>query len=203
MVSAHVTIDGARVGGGERPLHIGEAYAWRTVNFPPDIDYFALGHLHRHQEIEVPGSVAFYAGSPMQMDFGEANDVKRVNIVQIDRDVGTIVSPSDLHMPYPMVEQTIEWPSPPPIDDHGRYTKLRVHTERKYPGLTAEIADAYPTAVQIIIETPDVAPPADDRQILDRSPAEALGIYWLDRHGEECDPEVIRLFNELCEEAWS
>ena len=51
-------------------------------SFPPTIGYGALGHLHRAQRIPA-GPALHYCGSPLQLDFGEGEQPKQVNIVTI------------------------------------------------------------------------------------------------------------------------
>jgi exonuclease SbcD len=67
---------------GERDLHIGQAYAATEAAVPATLDYVALGHIHAPQA--VPGALvpAEYAGSLLQLDFGEAGEAKRVVIVE-------------------------------------------------------------------------------------------------------------------------
>lgn len=48
------------------------------------MSYAALGHIHRPQVIEGLKFTARYAGSPLPMDFGEANETKSVVIVDAD-----------------------------------------------------------------------------------------------------------------------
>jgi exonuclease SbcD len=43
----------------------------------------ALGHVHRPQRIAGPGQI-HYCGSPLQLDFGEAQQRKQVNLVEIE-----------------------------------------------------------------------------------------------------------------------
>ena len=49
--------------------------------FPKDYHYIALGHLHRAQQLGDQPPIC-YSGSPLQLDFGETEDAKSVNIVE-------------------------------------------------------------------------------------------------------------------------
>ncbi|MCA9668091.1 MAG: exonuclease SbcCD subunit D, partial [Myxococcales bacterium] len=89
VLAAHFIVSGARLGGdgaprGERQLHIGEAYTATESSMPPDVQYVALGHVHAPQP--VPGALvaAQYAGSLLELDFGEAGETKRVVIVEVE-----------------------------------------------------------------------------------------------------------------------
>ncbi len=64
-------------------LHQGGAQAIYAHNVPPEIQYTALGHLHRPQEVpaEIP---LIYSGSPLSYSFSEADQQKQVEIVDLE-----------------------------------------------------------------------------------------------------------------------
>ncbi len=69
----------------EKPiLHVGGAQAIYTENFPDEIQYVALGHLHRKQEISSDKHPVVYSGSPISYSFAEANQKKYVAIADIN-----------------------------------------------------------------------------------------------------------------------
>ena len=80
-------VERALAGGGERELTMGITYAISSAALPGDLDYVALGHVHRPQS-RCPGLAApgRYAGSPMALDFSEDNHAKSAVIVEIDGD---------------------------------------------------------------------------------------------------------------------
>ena len=82
VVTAHLTVYGAEIGGGEREAHI-FGYAIPPQAFPGSLSYVALGHLHRQQRIPASAPV-WYSGSPMQLDFGEVSDAKGVLVVEAE-----------------------------------------------------------------------------------------------------------------------
>ncbi len=77
LVLAHLLIDGARLGTGERALHLGKVYGLSAQQIPAVFQLAALGHLHRPQEIVAPART-FYSGSLIELDFGETEQEKRV-----------------------------------------------------------------------------------------------------------------------------
>lgn len=83
LLAAHAFVLGAASGGGERPAHLVEEYAITAQSFPATIGYGALGHLHKPQSIP-SGPPLYYCGSPLQLDFGEGEQVKQVNVVTIE-----------------------------------------------------------------------------------------------------------------------
>jgi exonuclease SbcD len=75
----------------ERPiLHIGGAQAIYTENFPKQVHYIALGHLHRYQVVDKNPAPAIYSSSLLAYSFSEANQTKYV--VLIEAEAGKLVS---------------------------------------------------------------------------------------------------------------
>jgi exonuclease SbcD len=69
----------------EKPiLYIGGAHEIFTNSIPEDINYTALGHLHRFQKVEGGKSPVIYSGSPLAYSFAEASQEKYVAIVSFD-----------------------------------------------------------------------------------------------------------------------
>lgn len=68
-------------GDGVRELYVGGAAMVNESCFPECFDYLALGHLHSSQKV---GSSEFkrYCGSPIPMGFGEANQEKKVTVIE-------------------------------------------------------------------------------------------------------------------------
>ena len=82
VMLAHAFVLGGVAGGGERAAHMVEEYAVQAPAFPATTGYVALGHLHRAQSI--PGATSIrYCGSPLQLDFGEVDQPKQVNVVDL------------------------------------------------------------------------------------------------------------------------
>jgi len=66
----------------ERPIIIGNHEALSTELFSPEIDYVALGHLHKPQKVQSPH--VRYSGSPIPLSFSELNYKHQVLEVNID-----------------------------------------------------------------------------------------------------------------------
>lgn len=70
IAMAHLHLQGGAVSeDSERPIVVGGEEALSSHIFPADIDYVALGHLHRAQHVGTPQ--IRYAGSPYPLDFSE------------------------------------------------------------------------------------------------------------------------------------
>ncbi len=66
---------------GEKPLKIGNADLVYSDAIPSQIQYTALGHLHRYQNVGSDKYPVVYSGSPLSYSFAEAGQQKYVNII--------------------------------------------------------------------------------------------------------------------------
>ena len=85
IVMGHLFMTGGVVeeGDGVRELYIGHLGEISATIFPGDIDYLALGHLHRMQRIGAKEHFR-YSGAPLPMGFSEAGQQKMILMVAID-----------------------------------------------------------------------------------------------------------------------
>ncbi len=86
VLLAHVTVEQAQW-GSERGIMVGRDVALpRSVLADAAWDYVALGHIHRHQELnEGAHPPIVYAGSLERVDFGEEGQPKGFCWVQVER----------------------------------------------------------------------------------------------------------------------
>jgi len=81
LFAAHLHVTGATMSNTERQIHVTESYATRMERLP-QVSYAAFGHIHKPQKL--PGTVpGRYAGSTIQLDFGEAGQTKETVTVEI------------------------------------------------------------------------------------------------------------------------
>lgn len=83
--TGHLTTLGASVSESVRDLYIGLLDAFPADAFP-DFDYLALGHIHRAQRV-AGSEVMRYCGSPIPLSFDEAQQQKKVLLVDIETDL--------------------------------------------------------------------------------------------------------------------
>jgi DNA repair protein SbcD/Mre11 len=86
VLTAHASVQGA-VYGGERAVMLGgDLVLPGSLVRDPRIDYVALGHIHKPQNLnENAHPPVIYPGSIERVDFGEANDQKFFIIAQVER----------------------------------------------------------------------------------------------------------------------
>ncbi len=68
---------------GEKPIKVGHADLVYSDAIPPQIQYTALGHLHRFQNIGDQQRPVVYPSSPLAYSFSEAGQQKGVVIVEV------------------------------------------------------------------------------------------------------------------------
>ena len=83
VATGHLFTAGGRTveGDGVRELYVGNLAHIGADQFPPGIDYLALGHLHVPQVVGGDPSRR-YSGSPLPMGFGEAEQQKQVCLAE-------------------------------------------------------------------------------------------------------------------------
>ncbi|MFD4998722.1 metallophosphoesterase family protein [Streptomyces buecherae] len=82
VFAAHLFVEGAHPSYSERKISLAGEYATAAADLP-DVAYGALGHIHKPQRVQRAGYPAHYAGSPLQMDFGESGDTKSVVLAEV------------------------------------------------------------------------------------------------------------------------
>ena len=79
ILMGHLFVHGGSIGDSERNIQIGGATAIEANDFPDNVDYVALGHLHRPQSLKGKAYPIQYAGSPIPLRFNEARYDKKVS----------------------------------------------------------------------------------------------------------------------------
>lgn len=98
IATGHLFAQGASslgTDGGERDIYVGTLEKFPAGDFPDTFDYIALGHLHVPQTVGGQDRIQ-YSGSPIPIGFGEANQTKRVVLVQWSADGKRTISSLDI-----------------------------------------------------------------------------------------------------------
>lgn len=101
---------------GEKPLRIGNADIVYTDCIPKQIQYTALGHLHRFQNIGGQSSPAVYSSSPLSYSFSEAGQDKKVVLIDAEpnkpvlfKDI-RLLSGRELHRKkFDSIDESVKW----------------------------------------------------------------------------------------------
>ena len=166
LLASHLFVSGARPGGGERELTIGEIFAISAAALPTSPQYIALGHVHRPQDAPGAPVPTRYAGSPLQLDFGEAGQQKSVTIVDIDpgkparaREINLSAGRRLIDLHFALDELEAQTGA-----DVDAYARVFVECDGPSPGLVERIQEVLPNAVEVRLVYEREAP---ERQVAD------------------------------------
>ncbi|GGJ78159.1 nuclease SbcCD subunit D [Pilimelia anulata] len=199
LMTAHLTVAGATMGGGEREAHCVLGYAVPATIFPASTHYVALGHLHRAQSVPGPCPVR-YCGSPLAVDFGEEENTPSVALVEVT--ATTPAKVTDVPIPSAVPLRTVRGTLAElaDVDAAGAWLRVVVR-EAPRAGLREEVQELLPRALEIRID-PDLLPTpggAARPSRVGRSPAELFADY-LTARGHADDDGVRELFDRVHDE---
>jgi exonuclease SbcD len=197
----HMMIDRAVIadGSGERRLQIGQTFAVKPASLPSTAQYVALGHVHKRQRIGA--APAYYSGSLLQLDFGEAGQEKSVQLIEahagLPADVRAIEITGgrrlrDLHVRLDDLAQHA-----------GQYADdyLRVFVELDAPVLSLydRVREVLPNALDVSFQFTGISEGIEASEPARRglAPDELLARYYRARNHADIAPELLALFNEL------
>jgi DNA repair protein SbcD/Mre11 len=201
LVVGHLLISGARVGTGERPLHLGEVYGVNAQQLPANAQYIALGHLHRPQELMAP-SRTFYSGSILELDFGETEQGKRV--VLVDAVPGKPASVESIPLSAGRrlrdVTGTLGELAALGGTTGDDYLRVGVRVDGPVPGVAEQVRELLPNAldVRLLYERSEPAPAPATQGL---SPSQLFVEFYRRRNGVPPTAEMEKLFHDTYDEA--
>ncbi|HXF56241.1 MAG TPA: exonuclease SbcCD subunit D [Actinomycetota bacterium] len=199
VLMAHLYTDGALVGGGERELTIGMAYAVPPSRLPGTAAYVALGHVHRAQRVRGAPTAARYAGSLIQLDFGELRQEKSVALVEASPGRPARVREVPLSAGRRLLEVrgTLDELAERAAGAGDAYLRVYVRTHGPTPGLADRVRELLPNALDVVLdyERREGEPRAPDVATL--SPRDQFVAYHRAHHGAEPAPELLAAFDEV------
>ena len=196
VFTTHAFVLGSEAGGGERPAHLVEEYAVAAQAFPVTIGYGALGHLHRPQRVR---PALHYCGSPLQLDFGETDQIKQVNIVTLEPGIPADVRAVRLTAGRPLrtLTGTLDELGSMRVDDDP-WLKVVVQGPGR-AGLAQTVRELLgPGVVDVRIESPGSVTARRKLDHRSRSPNELFDEYL--KHEDIEDTRVRDLFGELLDD---
>ncbi len=189
----------------EKPiLHVGGVHALYTDMIPRQVQYTALGHLHRMHRVDQHPGLTYYSGSPLSYSFAEANQKKYVMVIEAFPGKSAVVKEVDLSSGKRLlrkrakgIEDALLW-----LSDHQEaLVELTIVTETFLTAMERrQIQNAHPGIVSII---PEVSGSGFDsgsqhKQIdLSRSMEELFMDYFRHEKGQDANQEIMDLFTEI------
>src|SRR5919198_1986975 len=151
VLLAHSMIDGARTGGGEQELTIGMTYAVSPSRIPGTASYVALGHLHRPQAVPAAPSPTRFAGSLLQLDFGEVEQDRSVALVEASAGKPAKIRELPLSAGRKLLDLrgTLDEVLARSKEGGDAYLRVYVQTDGPVPGLADRVREGLPNAVWV------------------------------------------------------
>lgn len=188
---------------GEKPVRIGNASVVYADLFPKQLQYVALGHLHRSQEISGGHVPVYYSGSPLAYSFSEANQSKYVHIVDLEPGSEAQVKKIKLNNGRPLkratfelVEDAIVWLN----QNREAYAEITMRTANFLKAdENKRLREAGDFLVSIIPEPKNRNTIGGNRTQIDmnQSITELFARYFVDSKGQEPSDEIVDLFTEV------
>ncbi len=205
ILMGHLFVHGGQVGDSERNIQIGGATAMRISDFPDNVTYVALGHLHRPHAISGAGYPVQYAGSPLPLKFNEANYSKKVYLLDIP--VSGEVQVEEIEIPVfkelRTVEGNIEEVHSAAMSSewNGKYIQVELKLDRPVVGISDEIremfhqrgGDVLSVEVELPTQTERPEIPIEDMQ----QPTEIFEQFYKETFNSPPDELMMKTFSEL------
>ena len=200
ILLAHAHVSGTEFGGGE----------WRSSVFPVDpgifpgqVHYVALGHMHQPQKVGGTRAQARYAGSILQMDFGERGQDKSVCLIEAHPGKPAEVSPIALTAGKSLLRRT--GTAEEILSQAEELTNAWVEVVLKPEGQTSELIEqirTLPGVVSFRFEEMSASDSVDEtiHNPKERPAAELFTNYYKSKRGAEPEPQLVALFERLYQE---
>ncbi len=186
VLLAHVSVAGAKA-GSERSIMLGyDPVVLKSVLLNPTFDYVALGHIHKHQNLNEGGHPPIvYCGSIERVDFGEEKEEKGMVLAEVARGETTVRFVPLHARPFVTVRVDAREVSDP--------------TEAVMAEMVAhELRDA---VVRLFVRLrPEQAPMLDENHIR-RALADAFFVAAINREVESDDSLRLRFSGDFVEQA--
>lgn len=204
VVLAHVFLNGADASGSEWTVHVGLPYAVPPARMPAGAQYVALGHLHRAQEVAGSPVPTRYAGSPMQLDFGELDQTKSVTIIDAMAGRPALVEVVGLTAGRCLrdVEGTLKELAQRAGEFGNDYLRVSVVVNEPVPGLADQVREILPNAVQVRPKLANAAEPGGSKAGPSSPTPEQQFVDWYQRQNTVPPSDaLLNIFRQLREEA--
>jgi len=188
----------------EKPiLHVGGAQAIYSENIPHQIQYAALGHLHRYQVIDSKPCPVVYSSSPLSYSFAEAEQQKF--IVLLDIEPGSPVHYSKIALTkgrklqrkrFEDIDNALQWlqENPDSLVELTVVTNEYLRSEDR-----KRLLQAHDGIVTLIPEVKNLQQANSMAQSIDlkQGMEDLFKQYFQHRHGQEANAELLELFKEI------
>jgi exonuclease SbcD len=189
----------------ERPiLHVGGTQSLFTQQLPSQIQYAALGHLHRYQTVSKSPRPVVYSSSPLAYSFSEADQEKNVVLVQAKPNEPVQYRPIPLKQGRPLCKvsfdnlpDTLTWLETHPFC----YVEITFLTDESIDASTRKaILKAHDGIVNLIPQLRQTSDQAQDElraEDLSRDMESLFRLFYTSEKGQEPNTQLVELFKEV------
>lgn len=205
ILMGHLFVHGGKVGDSERNIQIGGATAMQISDFPHDVTYVALGHLHRPHAIDGASYPVQYAGSPLPLRFNEAHYSKKVYLLDVptSSDVGV----EEIDVPVfkelcivagnldeiNLMAMSPEW--------DGKYIQVQLKLDSPEIGISDKIREMFHERGGEVLSIEVELPAQREQQEIPieemQQPTEIFEQFYKEKFNESPDELMMETFDEL------
>ncbi len=199
VLMAHLYADGSLIGGGEREATLGLEYAVSPARLPGQAAYIALGHIHRPQPVKGSPAPARYAGSLLQLDFGETGHGKSVAVVEalLGKPARVEEVPLTAGRRLMDLRGTLDEVTARSDEVGDAWLRVFVRTDGPQAGVADAVRDALSNAVAVHLEYERAEDGDVPRPVGSLAPREQFVRYYRSQHGAEPEDALLRAFDEV------
>lgn len=190
---------------GEKPLKIGNADLIYSDIIPPQIQYTAMGHLHRHQNVGTDEKPVVYSGSPLSYSFSEAGQQKYVKIINVEPNSIAQLERIPLksgkqlaRKTFNSIDSAVEWLN----DNQYTLVELTIESDTYLKSEDLKrLRNAHHEIVHIIpiVKNDNVMDESSKQVNLNQDITALFSDYFKYSKGQSPNEEIIELFKEIIE----
>ena len=207
ILMGHLFVQGGKIGDSERNVQIGGVTATHASDFPQNVSYVALGHLHRPQTIDGTNYPIRYSGSPIPMRFNETGYRKKVYLLELSDD-GALIQDEEIEVPIFKELCTVEGDDVSVLSEAmtgdwaGKYIQVKLKLDTPRVGISDEIRKAFSNRggeiLSVEVELPEVkqGPPIPLEE-MERPEKIFAQFHKANFDGEPPDETLTQTFSEL------
>lgn len=188
----------------EKPiLHIGGASPVFSKHIPDEIQYVALGHLHRYQEMDKGRMPVVYSGSLLSYSFSEAGQTKQVVLLEAEPDSPVHFNAIPLNAGKPLyrkrftdVDEAVNWLQ----QNQQSWVELTMVSDHFLSSEDRKrLVNAHPGIVTIIPEVKHLSKERANYHDIDlnQDMDSLFKQYFQHRYGQLPNEEIMDLFKEI------
>ncbi len=201
LLVAHTHLRGVPFSGSERHVHLEAQWTTTPQAFPSTAHYVALGHIHKPQSVESAPSPTRYAGSLLQLDFGEEGESKSFVVIEAQPGrpvrIETVAYEGGVELKTVRARLDQLEADAEELSRSG-WLRVRVPLTQPDPDVNGKIRRLLPNAVTVDVELPKH--PEDEqthRPPLGATPAELYRAYLLQHNRDEPERNLVEAFERL------